>query len=58
MKKYLQEKKKNQQLNITGTIKKRSATISDSEIGSTKSFPVTKKRKVSNTSSVEAQLIC
>ena len=53
MKKYLQDKKKNQHLNVTGSITKRSATVNTSDIIPTKSFPMTKKRKVVDTSSVD-----
>lgn len=53
MKKYLQDKKKKQHLNVTGSITKRSATVINSDIVPTKSFPITKKRKVVDTSSVD-----
>lgn len=53
MKKYLQDKKKNQHLNVTGSVTKRSTTANNSDTIPTKSFPVTKKRKVVDTSSVD-----
>lgn len=57
MKKYLQDRKKNQHLNVTGSITKRSTTVNDSEIVSTKSFPIAKKRKVADTSFVDKWMI-